>query len=200
MENQRKNDDKKLRSGERQVRSKLNEIDVWHLWRYNEALKYVTEDNTALDVGMGCGYGSHILASKAKEVVGIDDSEDAVLYAKKYWNKENIRHVNGNVLRMGDSMFDVIVAFEIIEHIKDYEEFIKYIKDLAKEYIVISVPHISVPLSKSKWHWKHFTEEEIKSYFEDKNWKIERLETPRFGKGKAVFAVIKRIKNEEEII
>jgi len=191
MDNQRKDLNKQLRSGERQVRNKLTEIEKNHLWRYNEAAKYVTKDDSALDVGMGCGYGSFILSKNAKEVTGIDDSEDAVLYAKQNWASQNIKHLHGNALTLKDEV-DVIVAYEIIEHIKDDKELVDLFKTTAQKYIIISVPHVSVPVTKSRWHWRHYTNEDITALFVDDNWEIERLENPMFGKGKAVFAVFKR--------
>lgn len=191
MNNQRKDDDKSLRSGERQVRVRLNDIEQWHRWRYEQTQPYITKNDSVLDLGMGCGYGSFIMASYAKSVIGIDDSKDAVNYAKKYWSKNNILHINGNVLDIIKT-FDVIVAYELIEHVKDEETLIDKMKELANKYIIISVPHISVPLARSKWHWRHYTESDIKNKFEDDNWEIERIETPKFGKGLAVFAVIKR--------
>jgi len=193
MSKQNKYKDKSLHSKERQVRNKIEKMDYFQKWRYDEACKYISSTDEVLDVGMGCGSGSYILSKKAKQVIGIDDSEETVKYAQQVWQRENIKYIHGNALRMGDSKFDIIVGFEIIEHIKEYKKFINYIKDLAKKYIIISVPHINSPI-KSRWHWKHFSIEEIKQYFEDKNWEIERLETPKFGKGKAVFAVIKRRK------
>lgn len=191
MNNQNKRKDKSLRSNERQIRNKTQKMEYFQKWRYEEACKYISSTDEVLDVGMGCGSGSYILSKKAKQVIGIDDSEETVKYAQRIWQRENIKYIYGNALRMGDSKFDIIVAFEIIEHIKDYEEFINYIKDLAKKYIIISVPHINAPI-KSRWHWKHFGMEEIKQYFEDKNWEIERLESLNFGNGLNIFAVIKR--------
>lgn len=194
MNNQNKNPDKRLRSGERTVRNKLANVEYWHLWRYNEACKYITKKDLVLDCGMGVGYGSFILSKVAKEVIGIDDSKEAVLYAKKYWMASNIRHIQGDVLRMGDFRPDIIVAYEIIEHIKNDKEFISYIKDLSKKYIVISTPHKSVNLKRSRWHWLHYDKQMLNERFVDNNWKCIRYEEPIFGTGsKACFAVYKRI-------
>jgi 2-polyprenyl-3-methyl-5-hydroxy-6-metoxy-1,4-benzoquinol methylase len=191
MENQRKDENKALKSGERQVRSSLNEIEANHLWRYREATNYIRHSDTVVDVGFGCGYGSNIMSKYAKTVIGVDDSKEAVEYANKYWKADNITFINKNAFDIKEKV-DVGVAFEVIEHIKDYENFIKQFKNLCQKYIVISVPHVSVPLTKSSWHWRHFKKEEIIALFEDDNWKTVRIEEPMFGKGKAVFAVFER--------
>lgn len=193
MNKQNKYNDKSLHSRERQIRNKTQKMEYFQKWRYDEACKYISSTDEVLDVGMGCGSGSYILSKKAKQVTGIDDSEETVRYAQRVWQRENIKYVYGNALEMGDFMFDIIIAFEIIEHIKEYKKFINYIKDLAKKYIIISVPHSNAPI-KSRWHWKHFTIEEIKKYFEDENWEIERLDSIEFGNGLNIFAVIKRRK------
>jgi len=193
IENQRKNQDKKLRSGERQVREKLETIEYWHKWRYNEALKYIEANDKVLDLGCGCGYGSDILSAKAKKVIGVDDSEEAINYAKKYWKKDNIDYYCNNVFNIKEN-FDIVIAFEIIEHVKDTDKIFNLIRQWTKKKIILSVPHISVPLSRSKWHWRHFKTEEIENYIKSRGFVIERIETPKFGKGLAIFCVGDKIK------
>lgn len=194
MENQRKDTNKALRSGERQVRENLEGIEYWHKWRYQQACEYIGNGDEVLDVGCGCGYGTAIMADEAHSVTGVDDSAEAVDYATKYWKKPNSRYINMNAMELNQSdPYDTIVAFEVIEHIKDDKQFVEFIKKMAKQYIVVSVPHITVPLSRSHWHWRHYTEEDITNLFVDENWKEVRMETPMFGKGKAVYAVYERI-------
>lgn len=189
MDNQRKDQNKDLRSGERQVKNNIDEIDNYHVRRYEKAREYIHRFDTVYDIGMGCGYGSFMLAQIADIVVGIDDSQEAVQYARQNWAKENIAYLQGNafdVLNSDTDRCDTIIAFEILEHIKDDRKLIQLFKTIAQKHIIISVPHVSVPLTRSKWHWRHYTEEDIRSLFYDNNWYLEEIITTL---GKDIFAV-----------
>lgn len=187
MENQRKNQDKKLRSGERQVRSKIHEIEWNHKWRYCMALSYIKQENKVLDVGIGCGYGSYILSFLAKQVIGVDDSIEAINYANKVWKQPNIEFINQNALEV-IGQFDVICAFEVIEHLKDDALLFQKFKELNPKYIILSTPHISVPVSKSRWHHRHYSFEMIKNLFDSINYETIINKEVQF-KSKAIFAV-----------
>jgi len=187
MENQRKNNDKRLRSGERQIRNKINEVEWNHKWRYCQALNYITNDDVVLDVGVGCGFGSNILSLLAKKVIGLDDSEEAIHYANKVWKQPNIEFVNKNALDFNEKV-DVICAFEIIEHLKDDVALFNKFKELTPRYIIISTPHISVSVSKSRWHWRHYSQERIQELFDSIGYNTIINKTVKF-KSLAVFAV-----------
>lgn len=191
MNNQRKNLNDKLMSGERQVQSDLNKIDKWHKWRYEQACQYVHPLNAVYDYGCGCGYGSWILSQVANSVVGIDDSAEAIQFASENWSNNNCIFLKDNVI-LNEYQSHVSVAFEIIEHLKSWSLFIDKLKKNTNKYIIFSVPHKSVPLKRSSWHWHHFHEEELKQCFIDKEWEIIRLETIMNCKTPFIFGVAKR--------
>lgn len=185
---------KELKSGERNIRSTIDKVKKWHKWRYKEALKYVKEGDIVLDVGCGVGFGSFILSENAKQVVGVDDSQEAINYAKRYWLKGNIKYYCKDAFEIKNT-YNVTAAFEIIEHIRDTEEFFKKLGEITKDVLVLSVPHASIRV-KNKFHWRHFTKEEITKYVTNIGFKVERIETPKFGNrdsGLAVFCVARRI-------
>ena len=53
-----------------------------HMHRYLFAANFVS-NKTVLDISCGEGYGSYILAQKAKSVIGCDIDEDIVKKAKQ---------------------------------------------------------------------------------------------------------------------
>jgi 2-polyprenyl-3-methyl-5-hydroxy-6-metoxy-1,4-benzoquinol methylase len=81
-----------------------------------------------LDLGCGIGYGStNLLRKGAKAVVGGDISADATRTAnKKYSGTKNLHFVtlDGTKLPFKTGALDLIVAFEVIEHIPAYESFL----------------------------------------------------------------------------
>jgi len=152
---------------------------------------------TIVDVGCGCGAGANILSQEADFVWGIDKNEKSIQFAQEAFT----RHKNGiyyssqlsfdqlDILKDTRQfmMFDIVVAIEIIEHINDYNTFLKQIVKFAKQrkgtYNVasgateffISTPnrnnkHISDVRPKNKYHCREWTQEELMSvlskYFE----------------------------------
>ena len=107
-----------LWSGERQVASRLSNIEVKSVERYQFAQKYCT-DKDVLDAACGCGYGSSILSEVAKSVLGVDNSQEAVDYSQNIWAARNTTFkqadLNSDIATLGN--FDVIVSLETVEHL-----------------------------------------------------------------------------------
>ena len=105
-------------TGERQVGTKLSDIEPKHVQRYEFAQKYCV-DKDVLDAACGCGYGSNILSKEAKSVLGVDYSPEAIDYAQKFWGAKNITFrqsdLNSDLATLGD--FDVIISLETVEHL-----------------------------------------------------------------------------------
>lgn len=104
--------------GERQIGEKIENIEKKHVERYEYAQKYC-ENKDVLDAACGCGYGSNILSENAKCVLGVDYSQEAIEYAQKFWDAENIAlkqfDLNADLTVLGK--FDVIVSLETVEHL-----------------------------------------------------------------------------------
>lgn len=104
---------------ERQTGKYLEDIRSDHVERYVHAAKKVT--GNVLDAGCGCGYGSYLLCLKNAHVnvTGVDNSKEAIEYAKKHWQ----HHRNNFFLAVMDCMswaasfmrlgYSVIVKFRL---------------------------------------------------------------------------------------
>lgn len=122
--------------------------NLWeeHLTRYQFATKYA-ENKFVLDLGCGTGYGSFELAKnrKVKKIIGIDNSKEAIDYAKKHYQNRNLEFRIGDVsnLDFPDGSADIIIAFEIIEHLKEPDKFLEEIKRVLKKsgLCLISTPN-----------------------------------------------------------
>jgi ubiquinone/menaquinone biosynthesis C-methylase UbiE len=107
---------------------------VEHKQRYEWASKYC-RDKRVLDVACGIGYGSAILAQHgANHVVGLDISPEAIAFGTKEYQAANLLLRTGDAcnLPFDDSMFDVVVSFETIEHLKDPERLLAEISRVLK--------------------------------------------------------------------
>ncbi len=77
-----------------------------------------------LEAGCGEGYGAALLASHARRVVALD--YDAVTVAHVRARYPSVEVVEGNLaaLPMADASADVVVNFQVIEHLWDQPQFI----------------------------------------------------------------------------
>jgi ubiquinone/menaquinone biosynthesis C-methylase UbiE len=97
-----------------------------HLERYNFASTYV-RDRNVLDAASGTGFGSSkLIDDGAKNVIGIDCSLTALDYSKKHFGSSIIEYIRGDVTKMpfSSNIFDVVISFETIEHVQEYQEYL----------------------------------------------------------------------------
>ncbi len=113
-------------TGERVIPGQTN-YDLWseHVARYAFARRYA-EGKRVLDAGCGTGYGSAELAQSAAEVTGVDIAPDAIEYANANYPIAGLRFLESSCASVPfpAEWFDVVVAFEVIEHLTDYHAFL----------------------------------------------------------------------------
>jgi SAM-dependent methyltransferase len=96
-----------------------------HLARYAFAAR-LARGKRVLDAGCGSGYGSAELAKTAVSVLGVDQSADAVEFARENYRLPNLRFVQASATSLPhpDASFDLVVAFEVIEHLEQWQAFL----------------------------------------------------------------------------
>ncbi len=79
-----------------------------------------------LDIGCGGGLVCEELAKTGANVTGIDADKNAINIAKQHAKQSNlnITYKHGDAADLNEK-FDVVIALEIIEHVKDINAFIK---------------------------------------------------------------------------
>jgi SAM-dependent methyltransferase len=109
-------------TGERVVPGQVD-IDLWneHIARYAFAAR-LSRNRRVLDIGCGTGYGSAELSAAAQSVTGVDVAPEALAFARQGFSRANIRWVQGSAaaLPFAAASFDLLVAFEVIEHLSDW--------------------------------------------------------------------------------
>ena len=102
---------------------------------YTFCLQFV-RDKTVLEVGSGSGYGAHRLAKSAKNVLGIDSDEIAVKEGMRRYSSGNLKFVCSKIEDYNAKQkFDVVVAFQVLEHVENPQAFLKKISTLNVSWI-----------------------------------------------------------------
>lgn len=113
-------------TGERVVPGEV-EADLWneHFGRYTFAAR-LSRMKRVLDAGCGMGYGCAELARAAASVVGVDISGEAVASARERYALPRVTFLQGScaALPFRTASFDLVVAFELIEHLREWRDFL----------------------------------------------------------------------------
>jgi ubiquinone/menaquinone biosynthesis C-methylase UbiE len=109
-------------TGERVIPGEVND-DLWaeHLARYAFAARFAPQSRV-LDIGCGTGYGTAALAQSAQMAIGIDLSAEAIEYAREHYPLSNVTFeiAPATTLPFTAAWFDLITAFEVIEHVDNW--------------------------------------------------------------------------------
>jgi SAM-dependent methyltransferase len=134
-------------------------LHLIHCKAYEKATEF-TRDNKVLDLGCNTGYGSHLINDSCREIVGVDVSKKAIKIAKELYGNENIefKAIDGKRLPFGANSFDVVVSFQVIEHIVDHEAYLMEIKRvLAPEgKVIFTTPNRLIRLYPGMRPWNEF--------------------------------------------
>jgi SAM-dependent methyltransferase len=140
-----------------------------HLERYEFSARHA-RGKRVLDIACGTGYGTSLLAERCGAVesfVGVDQSEEAIAYARERYGNERINFISGNAMTFDDKDgFDTIISLETIEHLPNPIAFIGHLVTLLRPgaVLVASVP--TTPSVDANPHHLHdFSEKSFRRLF-----------------------------------
>ena len=122
-----------------------------HVSRYVLAADKIRPGDTVLDAACGLGYGTSVLASCSAggRFIGVDIDESSIAYAKANFavHDASISYHACDVTNLSfiaDHSIDVVISFETIEHLPNYDVFLAEIKRVLKPdgRIIGSVPNL----------------------------------------------------------
>ncbi len=161
----------------RQMGKTLDEIEFSHKARYDWVTEIQGKESVVLDAACGCGYGSFILAQQEMVVTGIDIDQMAIDHANKFFGNYADFHCRSIEDFCGDiftPIFDAIVSFETIEHLKDPRKILTEFASLS-DTLYLSVPDEErYPFEETKplGHVRHYTYKEIEILLKETGWNI----------------------------
>lgn len=144
------------------MKEKINKYDYpyhWALygfsrWVYEESFKlskiYLMNKNV-VDLGCGDGRLTYLISTVAKNVVGVDNQKIAISFAKSIANNinKNIKFIRADSCKKLKQMlkkFDVVTAYDIIEHIPEdkVKEFLSAVRYYLKDggAFILTTPNI----------------------------------------------------------
>lgn len=115
--------------------------------RYGFALPF-SEGKEVLDLGCGARKGPFLLSRGASYVCAVDISLDAIRHCAKTWPSLKVNYLTASALALPfcDESFDVIVSFEVIEHLSRQDDFLKEISRVLRRggVLIVSTPNREV--------------------------------------------------------
>jgi len=131
-------------TGERVVPGLVDEnLFNEHVARYRFAARFA-DRAIVLDAGCGTGYGARELTNAAS-VAGIDTSAEALLLARREFGGPHVGFLRAacEALPFRDASFDLVVAFEVIEHLEHWQQLLTEAKRVLRPagVLLVSTPN-----------------------------------------------------------
>ncbi|MBI4832110.1 MAG: methyltransferase domain-containing protein [Candidatus Lindowbacteria bacterium] len=96
------------------------------LFAYESVKDRIAGSGLVLEIGCGEGFGAGLLSKHVRKIIGLDVDENTVLHASKKYRSASCSFVTygGRRLPFRDNTFDVVISFQVVEHVPDDTGFI----------------------------------------------------------------------------
>ena len=131
-----------------------------------------------LEVGCGEGRGVEIIAPKADSFTGIDKIKNVIENLQTLYPEGHFQQVIiPPFFDLADDAYDVVISFQVIEHIKKDHEYLQEIHRVLKPggKALITTPNIKMSLSRNPWHIREYKAEELTTLAKNIFPKVEML-------------------------
>lgn len=150
-------------------------IYLMHMATYRYAEGF-TRGKRVLDFGAGSGYGTSMIAASATKVIGVDVAEDAVAFANARYASDNLSFQqvhSGEALPFADASFDVVLSFQVFEHVEHEQQYLAEISRVLDEggILILVTPDRSTRLFAfqqpwNRWHLREYSEAALRQQLE----------------------------------
>jgi SAM-dependent methyltransferase len=105
-------------------------LDVENYWFRRHEVVYQQlaprcPGSEVLEAGCGEGYGADLIAGVARRVMALDYDETTVAHVRALYPRVEVIHGNLAELPLADASVDVVVNFQVIEHLWDQPQFVR---------------------------------------------------------------------------
>lgn len=144
-----------------------NPIHQRLLQAYYLAQPYIQGD--LLEIGCGEGRGIELLKPLCENYLGLDKSQEILdALTLKYPDLNFKQMVIPPLKDLASDRFDVVVSFQVIEHIKNDELYLKEIHRVLKPggKALITTPNRKKSLTRNPWHIREYVDTELEQLVE----------------------------------
>lgn len=135
-----------------------------------------------VDMACGEGYGSGVLATRAKHVTGVDANPEAFEHARARYGGPRVEFVRDLVDSYGEPC-DAVVFLQTIEHVEDDAGVLRHFKSMLRPGGVayVSTPNLltlappGAAKSDNPWHLREYRPEEFRALCESVFDRVELL-------------------------
>jgi SAM-dependent methyltransferase len=153
----------------------LPDVPVENYWfrRHLVVYEWIAERCAGLkvvDMACGEGYGTHVLAGRAREVTGVDANPEAFEHARLKYTRPGVRFVR-NMIELHSEPCDVVVCLQTIEHVPDPEGLLRHFREMAGT-VYVSTPNLltlappGADKSGNPWHLREYRGGEFRALCE----------------------------------
>jgi 2-polyprenyl-3-methyl-5-hydroxy-6-metoxy-1,4-benzoquinol methylase len=153
----------------------LPDVPVENYWfrRHLVVYEWIAERCAGLkvvDMACGEGYGTEVLARRAREVTGVDANPEAFEHARLKYTRPGVRFVR-NMIELHSEPCDVVVFLQTIEHVPDPEGVLRHFKEMAGT-VYVSTPNLltlapaGADKSGNPWHLREYRVAEFRALCE----------------------------------
>lgn len=149
-----------------------------HLFSYEYITTILPSDYNILEIGCGEGYGSYLISKYFRNIIALDNNKETIDCAIKKYQAPNLKFIyyEGEILPFDDSSFDAVIAFQVIEHIKNDKAFVQQVVRILKDggQFIATTPDKTYRLKPGqkpwyKYHIREYNKDELldllKPYF-----------------------------------
>lgn len=148
--------------------------------------KFIKKENAKiLEVGSGYGDFLHRAVIKGYDVTGVEYSKNSKKVIDKKFKNKKITVFDGELKNQNfkKKSFDIIVFFDVMEHVTDLNEFMIHVKKFLKKdgFVLLSVPSLdslSAKVMKKSWmeykieHLHYFNNKSLKEFIDKSGFNI----------------------------
>jgi SAM-dependent methyltransferase len=126
---------------------------------------------------VGCGVGHKTLTLKRElshaNVTGFDFSNSAIQAGKKAYGPEGVKFSCEDITKKNyRKRYDLISAFDVLEHIDDWEEMVNKLININDRYLLLSFPVGRMrPYEKNIGHFRNFQRNQMETFLAKKGYK-----------------------------
>jgi len=126
-------------TGEELDRMELDIMNRRHIERYGIIRQYCS--GVVMDVACGCGYGSYLISKNpdVEDVIAFDQEQEAIEWAQVNFGHGKVQFKQSTIKQFNMEA-DMVVAFEIIEHLHKPKQLIDLIERSNAIKALISFP------------------------------------------------------------